>query len=161
MDIILIAAIGKNRELGKGPDLVWRLSEDLKRFKTLTHGFPVVMGRKTFESIGKALPGRINIIITRNRDFRAENCVVVNSVEQALTTAGNTGAEKVFIIGGGELYTQTLPYADTLELTLVDAEDKDADVFFPEFEKDFKKVSEEEPREESAVRYRWATYERK
>lgn len=160
-EIVLIAAIGRNRELGKGPDLLWRMSDDLKRFKALTHGFPIVMGRKTFESIGKALPGRVNIIVTRNTDFRAENCVVVGSIEQALRSAQNTGAEKTFIIGGGEIYKAALPYATRLELTFVDVEDADADIFFPEFESDFKKVSEEEPREESGIRYTWITFERK
>lgn len=159
--ITLIAAIGRNRELGKGSDLLWRISDDLKRFKALTHGFPIVMGRKTFASIGKALPGRVNIVVTRNHDFRAENCVVVHSVERALQSAKNTGAENIFIIGGGEIYKEALPYATRLELTLVDAENADADVFFPEFESNFKKVSEEEPREENGIRYTWAAFERK
>lgn len=160
-EIILIAAIGRNRELGKGANLLWRIPDDLKRFKALTHGSPIVMGRKTFESIGKALPGRVNITVTKNPDFRAENCVVVHSVERALQSAKNTGAEKTFIIGGGEIYKAVLPYATRLELTLVDADDASADVFFPEFESTFKKVSEDEPREEKGVRYTWAAFERK
>lgn len=173
LNIILIAAIGKHRELGKGADLLWRISDDLKRFKALTNGFPIVMGRKTFVSIGKALPGRANIIVTRNLDFRHDGVVVAHSIEKAFEVGasmsrrrldmenGGKEGEKIFVIGGGEIYKAALPYATRLELTLVDAENADADVFFPEFESNFKKVSEEEPREESGIRYTWAAFERK
>ena len=159
--IHLIAAIGKNRELGKGPDLIWRISEDLKHFKELTNGFPIIMGRKTFESIGNPLPKRMNIIVTRDTNYKYENCVVVNSIEQAIETAKNTGAEKIFVIGGGEIYKQTLKYAGQLDLTLIDAEEPEADVFFPEFEDKFKKISEEEPCEDGVISYTWAQFERK
>ena len=159
--IIQIAAIGKNRELGKGNELVWKFEDDLKRFREVTKGHPVIMGKKTFDSIGRVLPKRVNIIITRDTNFRQEGVVVVHSVEQALHTAKNLGADDIYVIGGGEIYRQTLPYADRLDLTIVDAEDKNADIFFPEFEKDFALVSEEEPREENGIRYQWRIYERK
>lgn len=159
--IILIAAIGKNRELGEGNDLVWRISDDLKRFRSETKGNAVIMGRKTYESIGRPLPKRVNIIVTRNTEYHQEGCVVVNSLEQAIETAKNSGVEKVFVIGGGEIYTLALPYADILDLTLVDAENPNADVFFPEFENEFEKVSEEESREEDGLRYQWVQFKKK
>ena len=158
--VILIAAIGKSRELGKGNDLIWRLGDDLKRFKEQTKRNAVIMGRKTFESIGRPLPKRVNIIVTRNTDYKQEGCVVVNSIEQAIEAAKNTGVEKIFVIGGAEIYTLALPFADALDLTLVDAEDKDADVFFPEFENEFTQVSAEDPKQEDGVSYRWAVYTR-
>lgn len=158
--IILIAAIGKNRELGKGPELIWKLSDDLKRFREVTKGHPVIMGKKTFDSIGRVLPKRVNIIITRDTEFRQEGAVVVHSVEQAIETAKNLGTEDVYVIGGGEIYRQTLPYADRLDLTLVDAEDPNADVFFPAFENDFKKISEEDVREENGIRYRFVIFKK-
>jgi len=157
--VTAIAAIGKNRELGKGPDLIWRISDDLKRFKELTSGHPIVMGRKTFESIGRPLPKRVNIIVTRDTEYRQEGCVVVHSIEQALETAKNSGAEKIFIIGGGEIYKAALPFADTLELTLIDAEEPEADVFFPEFENEFIEKSRKEKREENGIHYSWVTFE--
>lgn len=158
--IILIAAIGKNRELGKGPELIWRLSEDLVRFREVTKGYPIIMGRKTFESIGRVLPKRVNIIVTRDTEYRHEGCVVVNSIEQALESAQNVGTDKIYVIGGGEIYKQALPFADELDLTLVEAEDADADVFFPEFEGTFIRSSESEEKEESGVRYRWTVFTR-
>lgn len=159
--ITLIAAIGKHRELGKGGDLLWRISDDLKRFKELTTGSPIIMGRKTYESIGKPLPNRTNIIVTRDQEYQTEGCVVVNSVTAAIEAAQNTQAEKIFVIGGSEIYAAALPYADTLNLTLIDAEDPDADVFFPEFENEFKETSRGELREHESVQYQWVTFKRK
>lgn len=158
--IILIAAIGKNRELGKGSDLIWKLSGDLKRFKEVTKGHPVIMGKKTFDSIGHPLPKRINIVVTRDKNFRHDGCVVVHSVGRALYTAKNLGEEKIYVIGGGEIYRQTLPYADQLDLTLIESEERDADIFFPEFEHAFKKISESDLQEENDVSYRWAIFEK-
>ena len=159
-DVIAIAAIGKNRELGVGPDLIWRLSDDLKRFRELTKGFPIIMGRKTFESIGKPLPGRINIIVTRNTELRCAGCIVVNSIEKALEVSKNVGAEKTFIIGGGEIYKAALPYTTHLELTHIDAEESKATTFFPEFENDFEEILKEKPRSENGVSYTWVSYQR-
>lgn len=160
-EITLIAAIGKNREIGKGPDLLWRLKGDLERFKAVTTGAPIIMGRKTYESIGRPLPKRVNIVITRDTSFKKEGVVVVHSVERALEVAANLNPERIFVIGGGEIYRQALPYADTLDITHIDAEDPAADVFFPPFEDEFTKTDEEESQEEDGILYQWATYNRK
>lgn len=159
-EVVLIAAIGKNRELGRGNELVWRLSEDLKRFKTLTLGHPIIMGRKTFESIGKPLPKRVNIVVTREPTWSAEGVVVAHSVEQALALANGFNTGSVYVIGGGQLYAATLPFATRLELTHIDATDSAADVFFPAFEQEFVEVSKEKPHSENGVSYIWVTYKK-
>lgn len=132
MSVSIIAAIGKNRELGKGNDLIWHFREDMKFFKETTTGSTVIMGRKTFESLPKALPNRRNIVISRNKGFKAEGAEVVGSVEKALKAAES---DEIFIIGGGRIYEQFLPLADKLYLTEIDAECEDAEVYFPEFDK--------------------------
>ncbi len=129
--ITLIAAIGKNGELGKDNDLIWHLPNDLKRFKKVTSGHHVIMGRKTFESLGKPLPKRTNIIITRNSDYTAEGCVVVHSLQAAIEAA--KADDNPYILGGAQIYKQSLEIADVLDLTLVDAE-LDADAFFPKID---------------------------
>jgi dihydrofolate reductase len=159
-EVMLIAAIGKNRELGIGNELIWRLSNDLKRFKEVTSGSPIIMGRKTFESIGRPLPGRTNIVVTRNHAYQKEGCVVARSMEEAFALARETGAEKIFVIGGGEIYRAALPFADMLDLTLVDAEEPAANVFFPDFGNEFERVSESETKEEDGIRYTWATFKK-
>ena len=128
--ITIIAAIGKNRELGKDNDLIWHLPNDLKRFKKVTSGHDVIMGRKTFESLGKPLPNRTNIIITRNTDYKADGCTIVNSLESGLRICNDTNP---YILGGAEVYNQAIKIADVLDLTLVDAK-LEADVFFPEID---------------------------
>lgn len=133
--ISLIAAIGKNNELGKGNTLLWNMPADMKYFREKTAGHPVIMGRKTFESIGKALPKRRNIIITRDKKYMQEGLEVVHSLEEALKLFPNSQASnesEIFIIGGAEIYTQSMPVADRLYITHIDAEDKKADAFFPE-----------------------------
>jgi len=132
MSVSIIAAIGKNRELGKGNDLIWHFRDDMKFFKETTTGSTVIMGRKTFESLPKALPNRRNIIISRNKGFKAAGAEVVGSVEKALKAAEN---DEIFVIGGGRIYEQFLPLADKLYLTEIDAECADAEVYFPEFDK--------------------------
>lgn len=129
--ISLIAAIGKNNELGKGNTLLWHLPADLKHFKDITTLHPVIMGRKTFESIGKPLPNRRNIIITRNVDYKKPGIEVVYSLAGALDLLKDNN-EEVFIIGGAEIYEQTMPIADKLYITHIDASDATADTFFPE-----------------------------
>lgn len=131
--ITLIAAIGRHRELGLDNQLLWRLPADLAHFKARTLGRPIVMGRKTHESIGRPLPGRLNIVISRDPDYRADGCAVANSVDQALELA--SGAEEVMIIGGAAIYALFLPNADSIELTEVDGEFK-ADAFFPAWNAD-------------------------
>src|SRR3989338_9197240 len=143
--IVLIAAIGKNRELGQGQDLIWKTKGDLARFKTITTGHPVVMGRKTYESIGRPLPDRTNIVVTRDPEWRAEGVMVAHSLDEAFRCSAELGNKDTYVIGGGEIYTQALPYATHLELTLVDAEEPKADVFFPQYEADFVEVKRENP----------------
>ncbi|MDR3519719.1 MAG: dihydrofolate reductase [Candidatus Pacebacteria bacterium] len=129
--ISLIAAIGKNNELGKSNTLLWKLPADMEHFKKITLAHTVIMGRKTFESIGRPLPNRKNIVITRDANYKKEGVEIVHSLSEALDIVGND-QEEVFIIGGGELYAQTMPVAEKLYITHVDAADKDADIFFPE-----------------------------
>jgi dihydrofolate reductase len=129
--VSLVVALARNRVIGAGNRLPWRLPEDLRRFKRLTMGAPVILGRKTHESIGRALPGRRNIVVTRRPDARWEGCEVAGSLEAALALAGD--APEVFVIGGAELYRLALPRADRLYLTLIDA-DYDGDTFFPDFD---------------------------
>lgn len=132
MSVSMIAAVGKNLELGKNNNLIWHFKEDMKFFKDTTIGHTVVMGRKTFESLPKALPGRKNIVISSNAEYQAQGATVVTSVEEALQIADN---EEVFILGGGKIYAEFLPYADKLYLTEIDAECEDADTYFPQFNK--------------------------
>lgn len=132
MSVSMIAAVGKNLELGKNNNLIWHFKEDMKFFKDTTMGHTVVMGRKTFESLPKALPGRENIVISSNAEYQAQGATVVTSVEEALQIADN---EEIFVIGGGKIYAEFLPYADKLYLTEIYAECADADTYFPKFNK--------------------------
>lgn len=119
MTIILIASVAENGVIGADGGLAWRNSEDLRRFKRLTTGHPMVMGRRTFESIGRPLPGRRTIVITRSLDWSFDGVETVHSVAEALA---RVGAEDVFVIGGGEIYAQTIGLADRLEITHIDLE---------------------------------------
>ncbi len=130
MRLALVVALADNGCIGRDGDLPWRLPDDLKRFKQLTLGNPVIMGRKTWESIGRPLPGRLNIVVTRQRGYVAEGCVVVDSLDDAHQDAASSGAKLASIIGGAELYALALPCCDTLHLTRVHA-DVDGDTFFP------------------------------
>ena len=130
-NITIIAAVGENNALGKDNKLIWHLSDDLKHFKNLTKGHYVIMGRKTFESMPKALPNRTNVVISRQKDYVAENAQVVDSLEAALALAQED--DRPFIIGGGEIYSQALAFADCIELTRVH-DDFEADTFFPEID---------------------------
>lgn len=132
MSVSMIAAVGRNLELGKNNDLIWHFKEDMKFFKDTTMGHTVVMGRKTFESLPKALPGRKNIVISSNSEYQAQGATVVTSVDEALRIADS---EEIFVIGGGKIYSEFLPYADNLYLTEIDAECPDADTYFPQFNK--------------------------
>jgi dihydrofolate reductase len=129
--ISLIAAMADNRVIGRDNGLPWRLPADLRHFKALTLGKPIVMGRKTWESLPGLLPGRRHIVITGNRDYHADDCVVVNSIEAAIEAAGDV--EEVMIVGGGALYRAMLPRADRLYLTLVHME-VEGDTHFPDFD---------------------------
>jgi dihydrofolate reductase len=148
--ISIIAAIDEKRGLGKMGKLAWHISEDLKRFKEITLGHSVIMGRKTFESIGKPLPNRKNIVITQDPQFNKEGVIIVNSIEDALEEAGKG---EVFVIGGAQIYNQAIEIADKLYLTLVDG-DFACDTFFP----DYSSFTQEKfigAGEENAVRYKF------
>lgn len=150
--VSIIAAIGKNRELGKDNKLLWSIPEDMKRFRDKTRNHPVIMGRKTFESIGKVLPHRTNIVITRNRDFKAKDAYVFSSLEKAIDFAKTKDTKEIFIIGGAQIYTQALPLADKLYLTLVDKEYPFADSYFPDYS-EFKKRLEEKKYKNEDISY--------
>lgn len=138
LPIVLIAAIADNGVIGDDNRLIWRLKTDLRRFRSLTLGRPVVMGRKTFQSIGKPLPGRETIVLTRDLEFAPEGVHVAHSLEQALAAGQRIGtsmaAESVTVAGGTDVYRQALPLADRLELTMVHAE-PDGDAVFPEWDR--------------------------
>lgn len=159
--VSLIAALAENRVIGRNNTLPWRLPADLKRFRKLTTGHPVILGRKNYESIGRPLPERTNIVVTRDRDYRAPGCVVVDSLDAAYTAAGNV--DEIFIIGGAELYAQTLARADRLYLTLVHAA-VPGDTYFPKFDLgDWIETARErhEPDASHVYAYSFVTYERR
>lgn len=131
MIISLIVAMDEKRGIGKAGKLPWRLSSDLKKFRELTMGHHLIVGRKTFESIGKSLPGRQMIVVTRKAGFESEGCLVTGSIQDALALAQDRGETEVFVIGGAEIYAQTLDLADRVYLTQIHAE-VDADTLFPQ-----------------------------
>ncbi|RJR14421.1 dihydrofolate reductase [Candidatus Parcubacteria bacterium] len=167
--IAAVVAIGKNRELGKNGKLLWHIPDDLKRFKELTMGHPVIMGRKTFESIvgyiGGPLPGRTNIVITHHPEMfeivsRTSGVKVVETLEEALERAKEApGSEEIHIGGGAQLYEQALPMIDKLYLTLIDAAGE-ADTFFPPYEDQFTKKTFEEEHEWKGIKYKFIDLER-
>jgi len=176
--ISIIAAIGRNRELGRGNKLLWHIPEDLKRFKKLTKGHAVIMGRKTFESLGKPLPNRLNIIITRDKNYQLKHFNYLNlpagkagnqsilvffSLEEAIKFVKSQSfsttnykllntTNEVFIIGGGQIYHQGLPYTDKLYLTIVDADCPEADTYFPDYSI-FNRIVHQEKREDDGLKY--------
>jgi dihydrofolate reductase len=131
--VSIIAAMDRKRGIGVDNKLPWRLSADLKRFRELTMGHHIIVGRKTFESIGRPLPGRRMIVVTRDRNYKAEGCDLAHSVEDAVNLARERGESETFICGGAEIYAQSIDVADRMYLTLVAAEVA-ADTFFPEFD---------------------------
>ncbi len=167
--IAAVVAIGKNRELGKGGKLLWHIPDDLKRFKRLTAGHPIIMGRKTFESIigylGMPLPDRTNIVVTRQPSYidlvgrYGNQVIVVPSIEEGIEKARTLDSKEIHIGGGAEIYRQAFPYMDRLCLTLIDDE-KEADTFFPPYEHIFTKKVFEESREWKGLRYKWVDLEK-
>ena len=129
--ITLIAAVAENNALGKDNQLLWHLPDDFKRFKNITTGHYIIMGRKTFESFPKPLPNRIHVIITRQKDYSPENCIVVDSLPKAISACPKE--VEIFIIGGGEIYNQSIEIADKLDITKVH-QSFEADTFFPEID---------------------------
>ena len=177
--ISLIAAIGKNNELGKNNTLVWSMPTDLKYFRQKTAGHPVIMGRKTFESIGHPMPKRKNIVITRDKNYKKDGVEIAHSLEEAIKMArtspqpppfqgggdggGKGGGEEIFIIGGEEIFREAMSIANRLYITHINAEDKDADVFFPEIIPIvWNEISHEEHKKdkENPYDYTFSVYER-
>ena len=162
MLISLVVAAATNNAIGKEGTMPWHLPNDMKHFKNVTWGMPVIMGRKTFESLGKSLPGRKNIVITRQEGWSAENVVVVKSLEDALFVAGQTDALEVMVIGGGEIYKAYFDKAKRIYLTRVDA-NPEADTFFPAIDsKHWQLVSQRnhEADDKNAYNYSFQTWER-
>lgn len=144
--IIMIAAAAENNALGKNNDLLWHLPDDFKRFKQLTTGHHIIMGRKTFESFPKPLPNRTHIIVTKQKDYKPEGCLIANSIEEAIQMV--PADEDAFVIGGGEIYNLAMPYADKIELTRVN-DSFEADTFFPAIDSDWElKSSSFHPKDE-------------
>ncbi len=160
--ITMIAAAGEQNELGKNNDLVWHLPDDFKRFKQLTTGHHIIMGRKTFESFPKLLPNRVHVVISRNKEYKAEGALVVQTMKDALEIAKSD--PQPYIIGGGEIYTIGLDYADAIELTRVHEGTFDADTFFPEINTEIWKLVKEEfhdKDEKHNYPFTYLTYKRK
>ena len=141
MLISLIAAMSENRIIGRNNKMPWKLPSDRKRFHEITRGHYAIMGRKTFESIGHPLPGRKNIILTRQRDFMVEGCIIAHDLDSAFASCGDT--DEVFICGGGEVFQETIYLADRIYLTIVHAE-IEGDTLFPDIPPDFKEAERKE-----------------
>lgn len=163
MEKCIIVAIADNNAIGRNNGLLWHISEDLRFFKRTTLGSPVIMGRKTFESIGRALPGRVNIVVSRGFST-GEEVEVVNSLEDAFAVAEDTNLEKCFVIGGGQIYAQALDFADRLVVTHVHTVIEDADTFFPAINPEIWNVvqrSEMFTDEETGYQFEFVEYEKR
>lgn len=155
----IIVAIARNRVIGANNTLPWHLPEDLKRFRALTTGHHIIMGRKTYESLNRLLPGRTTVIVTRNPGYRVPGALIANSLQQAITLCGND--EEVFLIGGAELYRAGLQRADKIYLTEIDAE-FDGDVFFPELDQSaWEETSREQHTSGQGLSFAYISYQRR
>jgi len=158
--ISILVAMAKNRTIGIDNSLPWRIPEDMKHFKALTMGHHLIMGRKTYDSIGKPLPGRTTVVVTRDRNLKIDGCIVVHSLAEAIAACAD---DEIFVVGGAEIYAQALPLADTLYITEIQ-QDVDGDAHFPEFDKSVwqeltrDKHSQSEPQ---PLEYHFVTYRRK
>lgn len=158
--ISIIVAMARNRTIGINNTLPWRIPEDLKHFKALTMGHCMIMGRKTFDSIGKPLPGRTSIVVTRNRDLRIEGCSMAYSLEDAIVACENK--DEIFVVGGAELYAQALPLTDTLYVTEIQ-QDVEGDTHFPQFKHtQWQEISREKRHQETPhpLEFHFVTYKR-
>jgi dihydrofolate reductase len=163
--VVIVAGMGKEtRAIGKDNQILYHVPADLKRFKNLSMGHPVIMGRKTFESIvailGKPLPGRTNIVVTRNPNYHYEGAVTTTSLEAAFAEARKENPTEIHIGGGAELYQQALPYVDRLHLTFF-YDDTEGDTHFPAFENEFTVVADYPFEEYKGIKFQWVDYERK
>lgn len=162
--VIVVAMSRKNRAIGSQNELLWHIPDDLKRFKRLTIGHPIIMGRKTFESIlaivGKPLPNRTNIVVTRDTAYKSKGAVVAHSIDEAVAIAKQEKPTEIHIGGGADLYRQYLPQVNRLHVTWVD-DKPTADTYFPSFENEFEISETHEPREHNGISYQWIDYVRK
>ena len=163
--IVIVVAMSKyDRAIGARNGLLWHVPADLKRFKELTMGHPVIMGQKTFESIlnilGKPFPGRTNIVATLNQDFSHDGAKIAHSLEEAVGIARSENPSEIHIGGGGQIYKQMLPLVERLHITWF-YDQKEADTFFPEFEDDFEITDESPIMEHDGLKYQWVDYARK
>lgn len=156
--ISIIVAMDEKRGIGKNNTMMWKIPGELARFKDITTPHPMIMGRKTFESIGRVLPGRANIIVTRDPSYQVEGAIISYSVDEALEKAKDLDTDEVFIIGGGQIYQQAIDLTDRLYLTLVKG-DFDADAFFPDYSA-FKKVIKKEEYEATGQHYTFMILEK-
>ncbi len=155
--------MGDDFEIGFNGDLIWRIKEDLKRFKSLTMGHPIIMGRKTRDSLPKALPGRTNIAITRNLDYSAPDTLIAHSLSEAIELAKKAeGSDKIFIIGGGQIYEEAFPILDRLEITHVYDTPEDVDTYFPKVTIDEWKLTDMSDKYETAdgLQYDFESFKR-
>jgi dihydrofolate reductase len=164
MKIAIIVAVSQNNVIGRDNQLPWHLPEDLQYFKSVTMGKPILMGRKTFESIGRPLPGRVNIVITRDPDWTAEGVEIVNTIDDAMAAGAAVckaaNSDEIMIIGGAQIYRDCLPLADVLYLTKVEAE-IEGDAFFPDIDLDqWQEVSEKSPKTIDKYAYRFVILKR-
>ena len=154
-----IVAIANNRVIGINNTLPWHLPEDLKRFRALTTGHHIIMGRKTYESLGRLLPGRTTVIVTRNQDYKVAGALVANSLQDAI--AQSKGDDEAFLIGGAELYQDGLKLSDKLYITEIDL-DVAGDAYFPEFDRsDWQEIAREAHVSEKGLKFSYVTYQRK
>ena len=167
MKLSLIVATAQDNVIGRNNELPWHLPQDLKYFKSITLGKPIIMGRKTFESIGKPLPGRTNIVVTRQKNWNFSGVLVAKNIECALETAQafrteqNTLSEEIMVIGGAEIYSSALPIANRVYLTKIDAKIEGADAFFPKLSPEHWKLVSELPGESDAsIKHKFLVYER-
>lgn len=160
MTISAIAVTNKNRAIGFQNKLLWKLPPDLEHFKKITAGHTIIMGGNTFVSLGRPLPNRVNIVITKNKDFSAPGCIIVFSLDEALERAKieeeklENDHKEIFVIGGASIYAQLLPRVEKLYLTIVDDEPAEADTYFPDYA-EFKIINESEPQEYNGLKYKF------
>ena len=161
-EIVLVAALALNRVIGADGDMPWHLPADLKRFKAITLGKPMIMGRKTFEAIGRPLPGRRTIVVTRDPAWRADGVETAPTIDAAIAEAENSGSHEIMVVGGGEIYAQTITRADRLRLTWI-ALEPDGDAVFPEVDQAIWVESEREahPAADGRPAYTYVDYERR
>ena len=153
---IIVALAKKNRAIGKNNKLPWYIPEDLKHFKDVTNGHPVIMGRKTYESIGRPLPNRTNIVVTRNKNYNAPGCLIASSLTNSIKLAKQKDKDEIFIIGGGQIFEEVIMIADKLYLTVVEG-DIEGDIYFPQYEAAFPKIISESKHESHGYKYTFLT----